>query len=147
MNIIANTDLSWFDALKCISSKNIVNFWTPNPWRLNRILMGEKIFFHLKNPIRKIGGYGLLAEQSEMTIASAWDLYGNMNGCENLSNFIEKIDHYSFKNTGRHAAQNKIIGCLILRDLVFFQKKDYKSPEHYGTDFKKNIVTFKYLNN
>jgi putative restriction endonuclease len=52
---IAPTDIDWFNNLK-EQTHTIVNFWTPTPWNIKKLENGDKLYFMLKKPIRKIGG-------------------------------------------------------------------------------------------
>jgi putative restriction endonuclease len=55
---IAPTDLDWFETLREVQYPSTVNFWTPTPWNPRRLGEGDKFYFLLKAPYRKVGGYG-----------------------------------------------------------------------------------------
>ena len=38
-----------------------VNFWTPTPWGVKGLRKGDRLYFMLKAPVRKIGGYGIFS--------------------------------------------------------------------------------------
>ena len=63
MFAISPTDLNWFQQLRTEGLQgNVINFWTPTPWNITRLKSGDNLYFMLKSPIRKIGGYGKLVE-------------------------------------------------------------------------------------
>jgi len=60
MFAVAPTDLDWFQQLRTEGvNGNVINFWTPTPWNISKFKKGERLYFMLKSPIRKIGGYGV----------------------------------------------------------------------------------------
>ena len=67
MFAIAPTDLNWFQQLRTEGVHgNVINFWTPTPWNISRLKKGDKLYFMLKSPIRKIGGFGKFVEYKNM---------------------------------------------------------------------------------
>ena len=72
MFAIAPTDLDWFYFLREEPTGRFINFWTPTPWGVRRMGQGDRLYFMLKAPIRKIGGFGLFARYEEMSASEAW---------------------------------------------------------------------------
>ena len=100
MFAVAPTDLDWFQQLRTEGvNGNVINFWTPTPWNISKFKKGERLYFMLKSPIRKIGGYGMLVENKNMKASDAWRIYGRDNGVENLSQLISRTDSYKSKNS------------------------------------------------
>jgi|TARA_B110000116_G_scaffold227688_1_gene208722 putative restriction endonuclease len=67
MFAISPTDLNWFQQLRADDLQgNVINFWTPTPWNISRLKSGDNLYFMLKSPIRKIGGYGKFVEYKNM---------------------------------------------------------------------------------
>ena len=100
MFAVAPTDLDWFQQLRSEGVKGeVINFWTPTPWNISRLQANDKLYFMLKSPIRKIGGYGTFVEYKNMKASDAWRVYGRDNGVENLSELISRTDGYKSKNT------------------------------------------------
>ena len=58
MFAIAPTDLDWFERIRTGPIGKTVNFWTPTPWEVKGFREGDRLYFMLKSPVRKIGGYG-----------------------------------------------------------------------------------------
>ena len=142
---IANTDLGWFETLKRESLGRTVNFWTPTPWNISGLNRGDRLYFMLKTPIRKIGGYGFFSKYQNMRASEAWLEYGLSNGVENFVHFVNKIEKYAEKNSKAFSpSSNPEIGCIILADPVVFEEQEFFKPEDYGVSFAKQIVKIKY---
>ena len=71
MFAIAPTDLDWFERIRTGPIGGIVNFWTPTPWEVKGIPDGARLYFMLKSPIRKIGGYGSFVRYADATASEA----------------------------------------------------------------------------
>lgn len=140
---IANTDVDWFQFLKEKCFTDMVNFWTPTPWNITGLQEGDLIYFMLKSPIRKLGGYGRFVKYENMTRDDAWNEFGFRNGCRTKRDFIDRMTGYRESNRVRDL-NGDIIGCIVLSYCVFWDEKDYKNVEDYGLEFSKNIVKLKY---
>ena len=121
MFAVAPTDLDWFSQLRREGIKgDVINFWTPTPWNINRLEVNSKLYFMLKSPVRKIGGYGKFVEYKNMKASEAWKIYGRDNGVENLSQLVSRTDLYK----SRHSVKKPLlpdpeIGCILLKDPEF----------------------------
>lgn len=143
---IAATDLDWFNFLKNTSPPEDINFWTPTPWNIKRLSQGDKLYFMLKSPIRKIGGYGHFKYYENLSAKEAWIRFGKGNGVKNLHELISRCSKYVHKNSLRHSLnENPMIGCIVLKNCVFFDEEDYFIPEHYGVSFPLQVVKMKYI--
>ena len=141
---IAPTDNDWFYTLRRESLGDVVNFWTPTPWNVRSLRLGEPWYFMLKNPIRKIGGYGLFREYRDMAASQAWHQYGLANGVYNFDELVERTRKYARKHVKNLSpSSDPVIGCIILSDPMLFDDEDFFVPEDYGYEFSKNIVKFK----
>jgi putative restriction endonuclease len=142
---IGITDQSWFEFLRRNRFDGIINFWTPSPWKINRLTYGDGFYFFLKNPIRKIAGGGCFFGYCEMTIQEAWNRYENRNGCENFSGLKQIIREYK-KNTllGSQLLNHKI-GCIELKNCKFLRNPRFISPSRFNVEIPKNMQTFKYF--
>ena len=77
---IANTDLNWFSQLRNEGySQSPINFWTPTPWNIKKLQKGDFLYFMLKSPIRKIGGYGRFVEYKKSKVPENIKLGPNVN--------------------------------------------------------------------
>jgi putative restriction endonuclease len=145
MNIfaIAPTDLNWFYYLKDYAIVDDVNFWTPTPWNIRKLSTGNYLYFMLKKPIRKIGGYGIFSSYENKSIKEAWDAFGINNGVRSLQAFYNKIKKYK-KQTQLETDYQ--IGCINLKNCTFFDEDKYITTEEIGINFQNQIVTIKYYN-
>jgi len=147
MFAVAPTDLDWFQQLRSEGVKGeVINFWTPTPWNISRLQANDKLYFMLKSPIRKIGGYGTFVEYKNMKASDAWRVYGRDNGVENLSELISRTDGYKSKNTKKELTIDPEIGCILLKDLEFYDDNNFKTDEEDGISFPKQVVKLKYFN-
>ena len=148
MFAISPTDINWYLQLKNeISSENeLVNFWTPTPWNVRQLQKGDKFYFMLKSPIRKIGGLGIYQEYKNMLPLEAWQAFGRNNGVEDLSGLIDRTKKYITKNSSSSTYENNQIGCIILNNLIFFDENNYKTDTQLGVSFSQHIVKIKFFN-
>lgn len=77
MFAVGLTDQDWFEYMRDMSLSGTVNFWTPTPWNVRKLSQGDKWFFLLKAPIRKLGGYGYFLEYGDMTIREGGESLGS----------------------------------------------------------------------
>lgn len=94
MIAIAPTDLDWFKFLSEDLSTRVINFWTPTPWNVKQLDEGDKFYFLLKSPVRKIGGYGTFRYYENMSARKAWNKFGRGNGVNSLSELVVKANKY-----------------------------------------------------
>ena len=143
---IAPTDLNWFYYLREQSNTNIVNFWTPTPWNIKRLKEGDKFYFLLKSPIRKIGGFGYFKKYDNMSVYEAWIKFGKGNGVSDLTELAERCSNYVRKHTKKDLNIDDLeIGCIVLENPVFFDDEHFFSPEKFEFNFAPQIVKIKYF--
>ncbi len=147
MFAIAPTDLQWFDNLRDGPPVgDAVNFWTPTPWGVKGLNPGDRLYFMLKSPIRKIGGYGAFVRYSDMTAEDAWTAYGLGNGVQSRDELVEKINRFAVKRAKDYiASTNPLIGCIELTGVVTLDDDQFLVPETYGHEFPRQIVKLKYF--
>ena len=125
MFTISATDNTWFHFLKNSSLNSYVNFWTPTPWNIRKLKEGDRWYFLLKAPIRKLGGFGEFFEYKNLTAENAWNEFGLRNGCVDKVDFISRIQSYINKNSKKFGGKsinihNYEIGCVILKNCQFW---------------------------
>ncbi|WDV44091.1 HNH endonuclease [Clostridiaceae bacterium M8S5] len=147
MIAVAPTDIEWFSYLRQRENKiNEFNFWTPTPWNIKKINKGDKFYFLLKSPYRKIGGYGYFKYYKNLSITDAWKKFGKSNGVEDLQALIKKTSKYVHKNTEKKVSNNDYkIGCIVLQSPRFLMDEGFYSLNDIGIDFPGNIVKLKYF--
>ncbi|MBP8661613.1 MAG: HNH endonuclease [Mesotoga sp.] len=139
MDVLALTDVEWFKYLREWQPP-IINFWTPTAWAVNKINPGDLFYFFLKSPYRRVGGYATFVYSVRFTLADAWKKFANGNGEASLDRVLERL-----RSINKAIDPDSIIGCIILKDAVYFSDKDFIAVEELGTTFSLGIQKFKYL--
>jgi putative restriction endonuclease len=143
---IAPTDLDWFDRLRAGPVEKIVNFWTPTPWGVRGLHTGDRLYFMLKAPRRKIGGYGHFVRYRDATVTEAWQMYGLGNGVDSETELVSKVQLFARKRSKSFTpAVNPVIGCIELNDVIVLDDDRLVSPEACGHSFPKEVVKLKYF--
>ncbi|WP_081702961.1 HNH endonuclease [Desulfuromonas sp. TF] len=146
MFAISPTDIKWFRFLKNNSIDQNVNFWTPTPWNLTRLKHGDRFYFMLKSPIRKLGGYGVFKQYENLSVNEAWIKYGLGNGCETKEEFLSRLFGYTDRHTDHPLTSgSEVIGCIELEDCIYWKDSEYKVPEENGISFPRQVVKIKYF--
>src|SRR5262245_11208858 len=143
----APTDQDWFEQLRGLPGFNEVNFWTPTLWGVRGLEPGDRFYFMLKHPIRKIGGFGLFVRYEDTPATVAWARYGEANGARSPQELVGRTRRYA----GRHSTYfdahvtDPTIGNIILSDADFLDEKDYFTPTEAGISFARTVVKQKYF--
>lgn len=115
------TDTNWFNYLRSINPED-VNFWQPGGSSTFKALEpGAPFLFKLKSPVNAIGGVGFFISHSLLPLNTAWDYFGNRNGCESYTILQQMIRQY--RKDERES--NPVIGCIVLTDPIFFDTEDF----------------------
>ena len=124
---IALTDKAWFDYLSSVSEHgrlDEVNFWSPKSVKpMKRMTPGEPVFLRLKKPHYAIAGYGFFAHFTVLDLGQAWEWFGGKNGDPDEQRFLERIGGYRGVDLLDPRAPRDPLGCTILRDAVFFERR------------------------
>ena len=142
--VVGNTDERWFrhfqesdDQLAVVDE---VNFWRPaSQSEFQSLPVGGPFFFRLKAPINAIAGFGFFAASARMTVAMAWEVFGDRNGDPNADRFQARIRGY---RTRFSRAADATLACIILRGAVFLPKASW-IPWGEDRDWRPNIVAYK----
>jgi putative restriction endonuclease len=146
MFAIAPTDLDWFERIRTGPTDQAVNFWTPTPWGVRGLHSGDRLYFLLKAPIRKIGGYGTFVRYADATAAEAWQLYGLSNGVDSEYELVRKIVNFAEKRSKIFVSSgNPVIGCIELTDVITLDNDKFVTPEQCGHSFPNQVVKLKYF--
>ncbi len=147
MFAISPTDIDWFEFLRESGFNSEINFWTPTPWNITRLESSDRLYFMLKSPIRKIGGFGEFKEYVNMPLSVAWNRFGKKNGCKSKQELVDRLDKYKNKrSTNTESVLTSEIGCIVLENVEFWDTESYIDLEKYEVDFSPNIVKIKYFN-
>ncbi|MSQ40621.1 MAG: HNH endonuclease [Dehalococcoidia bacterium] len=140
MIAIGKTDQQWFEFLRDHTVLPRVNYWTPTPWNVRRLSPGDKFYFFLKAPIRKIGDFGSFETYENLKVNEAWTKFGFANGTASLLELVSRQKSYASV-----PGVDPDIGCIILRDPVFFDEANYVDPAAFGVPVPDAVVRFKYF--
>lgn len=122
---VANTDAEWHAFLLATAPHDEVNFWQPAGGRTFRaIAPGEPVFFRLKRPLSRIGGFGRLARYETLPIQLAWDCFGPDNGTPDFATMLARTRMYARKFGHHDVGPMHAIGCMMISDPVFFAPTD-----------------------
>lgn len=150
MFAISPTDNEWFTFLKESGYNSFINFWTPTPWNIKKLHIGDRWYFLLKSPVRKIGGFGEFFEYKNLKAIDAWNEFGIRNGCLTKAEFIGKIQSYIEKNSKKVSPFSVTIneykiGCITLNNCAFWDEENYKDLSSFNIKFPSQIVKQKYF--
>ena len=135
------TDTNWFMYLKEQYQKGnmpiYINFWTPGSTSFKVLEAGELFLFKLHNKKNsgvngEVAGGGYFSHFERLNMADAWKKYGIGNGAATYDEMCASLKKVKEKNNCKN---EKTIGCIILKDVFFFDKL-IEEP----SDWKKSIV-------
>lgn len=118
---IAHTDHGWWRFLKDRPGLREVNFWRPGGRRFAALSPGEPLFFRLKSPINRIGGFGLFARFASLPVWRAWEVFGEANGVTDEATLLERLGRLA----RRPVSIAHSIGCIAVNECVFLD------PDHW----------------
>jgi putative restriction endonuclease len=118
---IAHTDHGWWRFLKDRQSIREVNFWRPGGRRFAALSPGEPLFFRLKSPINRIGGFGLFARFATLPVWRAWEVFGEANGVADEAVLLERLGRLARRPVGISDS----IGCIAVNECVFLEPDDW----------------------
>jgi putative restriction endonuclease len=116
---IAHTDPGWWDFLRLRPELHEVNFWRPGGRRFAALAPGEPLFFRLKSPINRIGGFGLFARYASLPVWRAWEVFGHSNGTTDEGTLLARVARLA----RRPVQLSDSIGCVAVTDCVFFESE------------------------
>jgi putative restriction endonuclease len=143
--VVALTDRSWFEHLRARSragggALDEVNFWRPKSQRESTGLSpGAPFFLRLKAPVNAIAGFGFFAVWHLLPIREAWTLFGDKNGAPDFAAFVRRIAAFRGEP---ETAEMLPVGCVVLRDVTFFDDRDFL-PWGEAMGWSRNIVVEK----
>jgi putative restriction endonuclease len=130
------TDIDWYHYLSSHPSIREANFWRPYGSRTFKVLApGEPFIFKTKAPSNHIVGGAIFEGFVSLAISRAWEFFGEGNGVASPDELVNRIRRI----TGESPAEigDREIGCVLLRDLLFFSKQERLSAP---STFSANIV-------
>jgi putative restriction endonuclease len=136
---IANTHHEWFDFLARKQLWDEVNFWNPSDYYAFRGEPGSPFFFRLKSPRNVIGGFGYVERFARLPEWMAWECFGEGNGAPSLAVMSERLAALRAKSDIKGGSEFKQIGCIILKDAVFFPREMWVAQP---SNWKKNNLRY-----
>lgn len=121
------TDGDWYRYLAA-SGADEVNFWRPGGGSAFRALaVGEPFFFksHYQDGNRLVGG-GFYSGFAALRLSDAWQIFGEANGAASMGEMRQRISRY--RKTALLPAEDPVIGCVFVRDVVFFGAASEPAP-------------------
>src|ERR1700724_1995829 len=133
MFAVVLTDIRLFGTFRASSLGEVINFWTPTPWNIRGLQSGNRVYFLLKAPIRKIAGYGEFRRYLNMRVSDAWNAYGAGNGVASFDELVALVDHFAGMNSKRYSrVPDPEIGCIELTNFVFYHDDAFIDPHTVG---------------
>ncbi|WP_336514914.1 HNH endonuclease [Pollutibacter soli] len=150
MFAVSPTDLNWFNYLKDNGFNSFVNFWTPTPWNVSKLSIGDKLYFLLKSPYRKLGGFGEFVLYKNISATEAWNEFGLRNGRASQELMFESIINYLQRNSkvinnDDFSVNTHRIGCIVLKNCEYWDEEYFMSPNDLGISFPSQVVKMKYF--
>lgn len=137
--LIAVTNRRWFENL--CQSKDLaeVNFWSPSNRGFGALEHGELFLFKLPAPENVIVGGGVYVHSTkDMPCSIAWETFQHANGASSARELRELVAEC--RGIRKEDAVDFQIGCRILAEPFFFEKKDrISAPESWS----QNVVSYK----
>lgn len=115
---IAHTDAGWWRYLQARPDLEEVNFWRPGGRTFRAISPGEPLFFRLKSPIDRIGGFGLFARYASLPVWRAWEVFGQANGAANETELLTRLANLA----RRPVNDTDLVGCVAVNSCTFFEE-------------------------
>jgi putative restriction endonuclease len=132
------TDGDWYRFLRS-RGLDEANFWQPGGGGtgFKAIQPGEPFFLKShQGDGNRLVGVGFLSGWARLPLTSAWEIFGERNGCATFAELRSRITAY--RRTRLHDdSPNPEIGCVMLRDIAFFHEGSGFEPP---PDWKPNIV-------
>ncbi|MFJ6022114.1 HNH endonuclease [Nocardiopsis alba] len=134
------TDTRWYEFLAERPHLTEINFWRPSSnTSFKRIGTGDLFLFKSRYPHNRIVGGAVFSRFAQVPLSQAWEAFGEGNGRAGLNELREALNTYRTKE-GKPAiasGEDPVIGCLMLRDPVFFPEGRTLAPP---PDFPGNLV-------
>lgn len=133
------TDRAWAEFLAQRPYLDEINFWRPSSNQVfKRIRLGDLFLFKTRYPHNRIVGGAVFSGFAQAPLSEAWAAFGEGNGRSSLEELREALNRYRVKegNPAIRVGEDPKIGCVMLRDPVFFDGETFAPP----SDFASNLV-------
>jgi len=107
---------------------------------------GDRLYFLLKSPVRKIGGFGHFVSYENRLATDAWNKFGRGNGVRDREELVNRLTGFAQKRSASYTpTDDPTIGCIALDRTVFLEGDDLVEPSDVGIDFAPEVVKIKYF--
>ncbi|WP_306368162.1 HNH endonuclease [Nocardiopsis sp. CC223A] len=134
------TDRPWAEFLAQRPHLKEINFWRPSSEQVfKRIATGDLFLFKTRFPHNRIVGGAVFSGFARVPLSTAWEAFGEGNGRKHVDELRDALNRYRAKegNPEIGPGEDPLIGCIMLRDPVFFDEgSTFPPPE----DFAKSLV-------
>jgi len=118
---VALTDFDWFSHVSSMPDIDELNFWQASGGRSFRALKpGEPFLFKLHSPHDVIVGGGFFAHSTALPVSFVWDIFGEKNGANSLSQMRTRIARYRREQSP--PTRDHQIACILLEHPFFFHR-------------------------
>ena len=128
--LVANTDADWYRHLSGLASGpsglNEANFWKPSGGTgFGALGFGEPLVFKLKKAHgHAVVGFGLFAAFRRLSVAEAWEAFGQANGAATLDEMWTRIARYAYRAGPPEPYRPRhVVGCILLAAPVLFPRE------------------------
>ena len=128
-----------------LNGNRTMNFWRPsNSKKFTDFKPGDLLFFLAKGSERGrhrekgIAGYGRFQKAHTLSFRQMWNVYGTENGYASEEELYDAIVKVS-----KNKKMPKLMNCLYLTDVVFFQAPIYLSE--IGVEISNKVESYIYL--
>ncbi|WP_160050535.1 HNH endonuclease [Nocardiopsis sp. FR4] len=134
------TDQVWAEFLAQRPHLSEINFWRPSSDKdFSRIGLGDLFLFKTRYPHNRIVGGAVFSGFAHVRLSEAWAAFSEGNGRSSLGELRDALNVYRRKDDKPpiRAGEDPLIGCIMLRDPVFFPEGTTFAPP---PDFSKNLI-------
>lgn len=119
---VANTDYDWYRSLLAQPDLDEANFWRPSGKKVVGYLrFGDPFVFKLKKAHgNAIVGFGLFVAFARMTVADAWESFGEKNGAASRDAMWRRVSLYAYGRKSEPYNPRHQIGCELIASPVLF---------------------------
>lgn len=124
------TDRDWANFLAQRPHVKEINFWRPSGRSFAALSAGEPFLFKTHKPHDRIVGGAVFSGFALVPLSEAWESFPEGNGRADSDELREAINGYRAKNKMPliRPDEDPLIGCVMLRDPVFFPEEETFPP-------------------
>ncbi|MBU1220949.1 HNH endonuclease [Myxococcota bacterium] len=131
---------NWLRFLNNLDNPFFINCPLAHSRHIRKLPQGEKVYFLIKAPVRKIAGHGFYKSFEDLTLEQAWKKWGRANGYPDKLTFsIEMgIDEACFETA--------LLGNIQFDRCSFYPEETWFTPENADLEIPPELGLIKYFN-